>query len=105
MIMLLVFTFPTGRLCVTGLASTASYSAGCQSMASRQTERNRAISSRRPMLLRCSRTAAYALTAVVVFISFGTQSHAQAALLLEQPYGFFGTLNPTGHMAIYLDRI
>ena len=30
---------------------------------------------------------------------------AQVALLLEQPYGFFGTLNPTGHAAIYMARI
>jgi hypothetical protein len=33
------------------------------------------------------------------------QLKSQAALLLEQPYGFFGTLNPTGHAAIYLARI
>jgi hypothetical protein len=31
--------------------------------------------------------------------------HAQAALLLEQPYGVFGTLNPTGHAAVYLERV
>lgn len=30
---------------------------------------------------------------------------AQAALLMEEPYGFFGTLNPTGHTAIYFSRI
>lgn len=30
--------------------------------------------------------------------------HAQGALLMEEPYGFFGTLNPTGHTAIYLER-
>lgn len=30
---------------------------------------------------------------------------AQGALLMEEPYGFFGTLNPTGHTAIYLDRV
>jgi hypothetical protein len=33
------------------------------------------------------------------------QGHAQAALLMEEPYGFFGTLNPTGHNAIYFERI
>ncbi len=33
------------------------------------------------------------------------RSHAQAALLLEQPYGFFGALNPTGHTAIYFERV
>ncbi len=31
--------------------------------------------------------------------------YAQAALLMEQPYGFFGALNPTGHNAIYFQRI
>jgi hypothetical protein len=31
--------------------------------------------------------------------------HAQAALLMEEPYGFFGTVNPTGHNAIYFERI
>jgi hypothetical protein len=38
---------------------------------------------------------------------FATTQHlcAQAALLLEQPYGVFGTLNPTGHAAIYLQRV
>lgn len=30
---------------------------------------------------------------------------AQAALLMEEPYGFFGTLNPTGHTAVYFARI
>jgi hypothetical protein len=30
---------------------------------------------------------------------------SQATLLLEQPYGMYGTLNPTGHAAIYLERV
>jgi hypothetical protein len=30
---------------------------------------------------------------------------AQAALLMEEPYGFFGSVNPTGHNAIYFERI
>jgi hypothetical protein len=32
-------------------------------------------------------------------------SHAQAALLVEEPYGVFGALNPTGHTAVYFARI
>src|SRR5208283_2157696 len=32
-------------------------------------------------------------------------AHAQAALLMEEPYGFFGAINPTGHNAIYFQRI
>lgn len=34
-----------------------------------------------------------------------TRGHAQAALLMEEPYGFFGTVNPTGHTAIYFAHI
>ncbi len=34
-----------------------------------------------------------------------SQGHSQAALLLEEPYGFFGMLNPTGHVAIYFERV
>ncbi len=33
------------------------------------------------------------------------RAHASASLLLEEPFGAFGALNPTGHAAIYLDRV
>ena len=36
---------------------------------------------------------------------YGTPGHAQSALLMEEPYGFFGAVNPTGHNAIYFERI
>jgi hypothetical protein len=36
---------------------------------------------------------------------FCARGHAQSALLMEEPYGFFGALNPTGHNAIYFERI
>jgi len=46
---------------------------------------------------------------VFAFIFFGLfcgiPSRAQAALLMEEPYGFFGAVNPTGHNAIYFERI
>jgi len=32
-------------------------------------------------------------------------AHASIALLMEEPYGTFGALNPTGHAAIYLNHI
>ncbi|MGH7071479.1 MAG: hypothetical protein ACREFO_15895, partial [Acetobacteraceae bacterium] len=32
-------------------------------------------------------------------------AHASMALLLEQPYGGLGHVNPTGHSAIYLDHV
>lgn len=31
--------------------------------------------------------------------------HAQAALLMEEPFGFFGLANPTGHTALYLEHV
>jgi hypothetical protein len=47
--------------------------------------------------------------AVFGFFALGAfccvRGNSQAALLMEQPYGFFGTLNPTGHNAIYFERI
>ena len=32
-------------------------------------------------------------------------AQAQAALLLEEPYGVFGHINPTGHAALYLSHV
>ena len=32
-------------------------------------------------------------------------TYGQAAMLMEEPYGFFGFLNPTGHDAVYFERI
>jgi hypothetical protein len=47
------------------------------------------------------------LTALVVVVSAiaGLQARADAALLMEEPYGEFGAFNPTGHAAIYLNHI
>src|SRR6202034_120854 len=35
----------------------------------------------------------------------GSVAHASVALLLEQPYGGLGVVNPTGHSALYLDHV
>src|SRR6185312_5981335 len=35
----------------------------------------------------------------------GVWAHADAALLMEEPYGRFGAINPTGHAAIYLNHV
>jgi hypothetical protein len=32
-------------------------------------------------------------------------AHASIALLMEEPYGKFGAMNPTGHAAVYFNRI
>jgi hypothetical protein len=45
------------------------------------------------------------LATVALLIAAAQRLSAQAALLLEQPYGVFGRLNPTGHAAIYLERV
>lgn len=55
--------------------------------------------------MREKRTSAFAL-AIFFFLSLAcSHCRAQAALLMEQPYGFFGTVNPTGHNAVYFERI
>lgn len=54
-------------------------------------------------MTRFARIAAFALIAAA--ISYCPRGQAQAALLLEQPYGVYGIVNPTGHNAIYFQRI
>lgn len=39
------------------------------------------------------------------FAGGGVRAHADAALLMEEPHGQFGSINPTGHAAIYLNHI
>jgi len=51
------------------------------------------------------RTSAFTLAALAVLALSSVRSQAQAALLMEEPYGFFGAVNPTGHMAIYFERV
>ena len=55
--------------------------------------------------MRSLRTVAFALMAAATTLLAGARCPAQAALLMEEPYGFFGTVNPTGHTAIYFERI
>lgn len=46
------------------------------------------------------------LIAGVLFLIASTASlHAAAALFLEEPFGGFGEMNPTGHAAIYLSNV
>jgi hypothetical protein len=47
------------------------------------------------------------LTALAVFVCAmgGVWARADAALLMEEPYGEFGAFNPTGHAAIYLNHV
>jgi hypothetical protein len=45
---------------------------------------------------------AVSLLSLFSAVSYG---HASVALLMEEPYGKFGAMNPTGHAAIYLNHI
>ena len=56
-------------------------------------------------MMRAPRRIAVLFCALALMIAGSTRVQGQAALLLEEPYGFFGTLNPTGHTAIYFARI
>jgi hypothetical protein len=43
--------------------------------------------------------------AALILATGGVWARADAALLMEEPYGTFGAINPTGHAAIYLNHI
>jgi hypothetical protein len=42
---------------------------------------------------------------IVWFLLSASMARADIALLLEEPYGTFGGMNPTGHAAIYLSGV
>ncbi len=42
---------------------------------------------------------------VLVALIATRSAHGNVALLVEEPYGFFGSINPTGHSAIYLNNV
>ncbi|HLW87934.1 MAG TPA: hypothetical protein VKR57_05540 [Terriglobales bacterium] len=43
--------------------------------------------------------------ALIVSLFVLPKAHADATLLLEEPYGHFGAFTATGHAAVYLDRV
>lgn len=57
------------------------------------------------LLRRAIHAIAPSLMALAALSPAGPRAGAQAALLMEEPYGFFGYLNPTGHDAVYFERI
>jgi hypothetical protein len=57
------------------------------------------------LLMRSRRAVLFFLTALALLLPACRRSDAQAALLMEEPFGFFGFLNPTGHDAVYFQRI
>jgi len=40
-----------------------------------------------------------------LLVGAATYAHASVALLMEEPYGEFGAVNPTGHAAVYFNHI
>lgn len=43
---------------------------------------------------------------VLIFLAvLRASAHAEVSLLLEEPFGHFGSVNPTGHAAIYLNHV
>jgi hypothetical protein len=53
----------------------------------------------------CPRAIRFFLTALALLFPVCQRSVAQAALIMDEPFGFFGFLNPTGHDALYFQRI
>jgi hypothetical protein len=56
-------------------------------------------------LIRAQRANPLILMFLALLLPICQRSHAQAALLMEEPFGFFGFMNPTGHDAVYFQRI
>jgi hypothetical protein len=55
--------------------------------------------------IREKRTTRNTLWVFVFVLAVLASAHADAVLLLEEPFGKFGSINPTGHAAVYLTRI
>lgn len=49
--------------------------------------------------------ALFTISIMLAMAAAGARAHADAALLMEEPYGLFGGINPTGHAAIYLNHV
>jgi len=51
------------------------------------------------------RRAILTLAAALLLAAGAVRARAAAAVLLEEPYGTFGGINPTGHVAVYLNHV
>ena len=51
------------------------------------------------------RCGLYVLLLFVACLAGTGTAYGNVSLLIEEPYGFFGSINPTGHSAIYLNRV
>jgi hypothetical protein len=57
------------------------------------------------LLARVTRARAFALVLLCTILTATPSIFGQAAVFIEQPFGLFGRLNPTGHTAIYVEHI
>ncbi len=55
--------------------------------------------------MRAQLAPAFSLMTLALLSQVCLCGHAQAAMLMEEPFGLFGFLNPTGHDAVYFERI
>jgi hypothetical protein len=55
--------------------------------------------------MRAKRAITFFLAFLVLAWPSCPRSYAQAAMLMAEPYGLFGFMNPTGHDAVYFARI
>ncbi|HLH09594.1 MAG TPA: hypothetical protein VKW78_20315 [Terriglobales bacterium] len=51
------------------------------------------------------RVRVFIALSVILLLAGPKRSHADVALLLEEPHGEFGAFNPTGHAAVYLSNV
>src|SRR5947199_2360141 len=51
------------------------------------------------------RRAFWLIFLLSAFLVGTSTARGSVALLIEEPYGFFGSINPTGHAAIYLNHV
>src|SRR5260370_14366591 len=52
-----------------------------------------------------TRRGLWLISLFLVCVAGASAARGEVALLIEEPYGFFGSINPTGHSAIYLNRV
>ena len=52
-----------------------------------------------------TRRSWWLISLFLVCLTGSSATHGDVTLLIEEPYGFFGSINPTGHSAIYLNRV
>ena len=65
------------------------------------------INTRRQLLRSRSarRRGLWLVALLLISMTCASPAYGNVSLLIEEPYGFFGSINPTGHSAIYLNHV